>query len=202
VINTNLERDRGFHTVAMSNNTPPASSSPSAPAPESNDAPPVPQDERSFLQLLRSRGYTAAEKAFLEAIESGDDTGKGKQPESVSSDDFIKALAVFIQKASTGENVFNKSENVLQELATMGSPAAIQNLIASLGAVGAEDILSLDPTDKEEGFRELEAWVEGSLDMYRVCPVRGIQSGFTHLSFYSPSSDQSSSLYSAIFTSI
>jgi transcription initiation factor TFIID subunit 5 len=186
----------------MSNNTPPASSPPSAPAPESNDAPPVPQDERGFLQLLRSRGYTAAEKAFLEAIESGDDTGTGKQTENLPSDDLIKALAVFVQKASTGENVFNKSENVLQELATMGSPAAIQNLIASLGAVGAEDILSLDPTDKEEGFRELEAWVEGSLDMYRVSSIRDIQNVFTHLSFHSPSSDPSSSLYSAIFTSI
>nr|GAT44129.1 TFIID and SAGA subunit [Mycena chlorophos] len=43
----------------------------------------------------------------------------------------------------------------------------IQSLLANIGPVGAEDILSLDPTDKQEGFRELEAWVDGSLDMYR-----------------------------------
>ncbi|GLB36081.1 putative WD40 associated region in TFIID subunit, NTD2 domain [Lyophyllum shimeji] len=49
----------------------------------------------------------------------------------------------------------------------MGNPSNIQNLIASIGSVGAEEILSLDPTDKQEGFRELEAWVDGSLDMYR-----------------------------------
>ncbi|KAJ3552076.1 hypothetical protein NM688_g4350 [Phlebia brevispora] len=49
----------------------------------------------------------------------------------------------------------------------MGNPANIQSLIASIGPVGAEEILSLDPTDKQEGFRELEAWVDGSLDMYR-----------------------------------
>ncbi|KAJ7630871.1 TFIID and SAGA subunit [Roridomyces roridus] len=49
----------------------------------------------------------------------------------------------------------------------MGNPSNIQNLLASIGPVGAEDILSLDPTDKQEGYRELEAWVDGSLDMYR-----------------------------------
>ena len=59
---------------------------------------------------------------------------------------------------------------MLQELTAMGNPANIQNLIASIGSVGAEEILSLDPTDKQEGFRELEAWVDGSLDMYRVSP--------------------------------
>ena len=50
----------------------------------------------------------------------------------------------------------------------MGSSSNIQNLIASIGPGGAEEILSLDPTDKQEGFRELESWVDGSLDMYRV----------------------------------
>jgi transcription initiation factor TFIID subunit 5 len=54
----------------------------------------------------------------------------------------------------------------------MGNPPNIQNLIASIGPVGAEEILSLDPTDKQEGFRDLEAWVDGSLDMYRVSTVR------------------------------
>jgi len=75
---------------------------------------------------------------------------------------------VYAQKPSRpGENVLNDSANVLQELTTMGNPTNIQNLIASIGAVGAEEILSLDPTDKQDGFTELEAWVDGSLDMYR-----------------------------------
>ncbi|KAJ7293509.1 TFIID and SAGA subunit [Mycena rebaudengoi] len=78
------------------------------------------------------------------------------------------SLAVYAQKPSRpGENVFKESANVLQELTAMGNPSNIQNLLASIGSVGAEDILSLDPTDKQEGFRELEAWVDGSLDMYR-----------------------------------
>ncbi|CAK5280195.1 unnamed protein product [Mycena citricolor] len=49
----------------------------------------------------------------------------------------------------------------------MGNPSNIQNLLASIGAVGAEDILSMDPADRHEGYRELESWVDGSLDMYR-----------------------------------
>jgi hypothetical protein len=123
------------------------------------------------LDYLHSRGYTAAEKILRESIEA---TGeKGKQPETVvSAEDFLRTLAVYAQKASKpGENVLKDSANVLQELTAMGNPSSIQNLIASLGSVGAEELLSLDPMDKQEGFRELEAWVEGSLDMYRVRSV-------------------------------
>lgn len=159
----------------MSANTPPTSSrSPSITSPANQSVDPLQNaspEDRKTLEYLRSRGYTEAAKALLESLDpdaSPDD--KGKQPETVSPDDLLKALAVFAQKATRpGENVLKDSANVLQELTAMGNPSSIQNLIASLGSVGAEDILSLDPTDKQEGFRELEAWVEGSLDMYRVC---------------------------------
>ena len=46
--------------------------------------------------------------------------------------------------------------------------ANIQNLIASIGSIRAEEILSLDSTDKQEGFRELEAWVAVAVTLYRV----------------------------------
>ncbi|KAJ7225582.1 TFIID and SAGA subunit [Mycena pura] len=124
-------------------------------------------EDKIMLDFLRLRGYSAAEKALLEEIE-GNEPDKGKQPETISADDLLKALAVYAQKPSRpGENVFRESANVLQELTAMGNPSNIQNLLGSIGAVGAEDILSLDPTDKQKGFRELEAWVDGSLDMYR-----------------------------------
>ncbi|KAJ7092656.1 TFIID and SAGA subunit [Mycena epipterygia] len=124
-------------------------------------------EDRLIIDYLRSRGYSAVENALLEAIEGGD-SDKGKQPETIPPDQFLKSLAVYAQKPSRpGENVFKESANVLQELTAMGNPGNIQNLLASIGSVGAEDILSLDPTDKQEGFRELEAWVDGSLDMYR-----------------------------------
>ncbi|KAJ6604581.1 TFIID and SAGA subunit [Mycena vulgaris] len=115
----------------------------------------------------RDPSHSAAEQALLEAIE-GNESDKGKQPETILPDELLKSLAVYAQKPSRpGENVFKESANVLQELTAMGNPSNIQNLLASIGSVGAEDILSLDPTDKQEGFRELEAWVDGSLDMYR-----------------------------------
>ncbi|KIJ68525.1 hypothetical protein HYDPIDRAFT_173223 [Hydnomerulius pinastri MD-312] len=120
--------------------------------------------DRLVLEYLRSRGHKNAEAALLEAIESGT-TEDGK---TVSSDELVKDLAVYAQKPSRpGENVLKDSASVLQELTTMGNPPTIQDLIASLGTVGAEEILSVDPTDKQEGFRELESWVEGSLDMYK-----------------------------------
>ncbi|KAG1800993.1 uncharacterized protein HD556DRAFT_976000 [Suillus plorans] len=75
---------------------------------------------------------------------------------TVSAEDLIKTLAVYAQKPSRpGDNVLKENANVLQELTAMGNPPSIQTLIASLGTVGAEDILSVDPTDKEEAFREL-----------------------------------------------
>ena len=87
---------------------------------------------------------------------------------------------------------------MLQELGSMGNPPNIQNLIASIGSVGAEEVLSLDPTDKQEGFRELEAWVDGSLDMYRVSLSTAQYPLTVHLLCSSPSSDQSYSPSSVI----
>ncbi|KAG8219749.1 TFIID and SAGA subunit [Butyriboletus roseoflavus] len=128
-----------------------------------------PQDSNSIdrlvLEYLRTRGHGRAEAALLETLEAGTTEDVEK---TLSSDELVKTLAVFAQKPSRpGENVLKDNANVLQELTTMGNPPNIQNLIASLGGVGAEDILSVDPTDKQEGFKELEAWVEGSLDMYK-----------------------------------
>ncbi|KAF8846313.1 TFIID and SAGA subunit [Paxillus ammoniavirescens] len=121
--------------------------------------------DRLVLEYLRARGHKNAEASLLEAIENGTAEDVGK---TVSSDELVKSLAVYAQKPSRpGENVLKDNASVLQELTTMGNPPSIQNLLASLGTVGAEEILSVDPTDKHEGFRELESWVEGSLDMYK-----------------------------------
>jgi hypothetical protein len=162
-----------FSSPTMSATTPGASSQSPGPSSPTN----APQDplqnasptDRVVLDYLRSRGHAGAEKALLEAIDAISPDDKGKQPDTVAADELVKRLAVFAQKPSRpGENIFKESSNVLQELTAMGNPTNIQNFIASIGSVGAEDILSLDPTDKQEGFRELEAWVDGSLDMYRV----------------------------------
>lgn len=161
----------------MSVATPPTSSqSPVAPSPANAQDSSASAAEKLVLEYLRARGHTAAEKAFLEDLDGATPDDKGKQPETIGVDDLVKALAVFAQKPSRpGENILKDSSNVLQELTAMGNPANIQNLIASIGSVGAEELLSLDPTDKQEGFRELEAWVDGSLDMYRVSRRMAVQ---------------------------
>ncbi|KAI0361503.1 TFIID and SAGA subunit [Trametes cingulata] len=132
--------------------------------------------DQLILEYLRARGHTAAVNAFLEEIErkaSSTDVDKGKQPETapsstISPEELVKQLAIFAQKpADPDQNALKDSSSVLQELSSTGTPQNIQNLISSIGPVGSEEILSLDPTDKHEGFRELEAWVDGSLDMYR-----------------------------------
>ncbi|KZT72808.1 TFIID and SAGA subunit [Daedalea quercina L-15889] len=156
----------------------PAPSTPDVTSPAGTNAAatePVSGLNKAILNYLRDKGYKGAEKELLAALET-DSTDKGKQPETststssstISAEDLVKALSVYAQKSSRpGENAFKDAFSVLQELASMGNPATIQNLISSIDAVGAEEILSLDPTDKQEGFRELEAWVDGSLDMYR-----------------------------------
>ncbi|KAF7796405.1 hypothetical protein EIP86_007582 [Pleurotus ostreatoroseus] len=120
-----------------------------------------------IIDYLRTRGYTTAEQAFREALQTPA-ADKSNTPPSVSAEDLAKKIAVYAPKPTKpNENALQDSATVLAQLGSMGNPANIQSLIASIGPIGADDILSLDPTDKQEGFRELEAWVEGSLDMYK-----------------------------------
>ncbi|KAI0004261.1 TFIID and SAGA subunit [Russula compacta] len=122
--------------------------------------------DRLVLEYLRARGHKFAEQALAEAIGSSED--KGKSPVSISGEELVKKFTIFAEKpAQPGENTLKTTLGVQKELATVVNSSNLQNLIASIGPVGAEEILSLDPNDKQEGFRELEAWVEGSLDIYR-----------------------------------
>ncbi|KAL9715871.1 Transcription initiation factor TFIID subunit 5 [Leucoagaricus gongylophorus] len=156
----------------MSTATPPASSqSPAAATPANISQEPTNVSniaDRIVLEYLHSRGYASAEKAFKDEIDASSPSDKGKQPEIIPPDELVKSLAVFAQKpARATDNVLKDSSTVLSEVSSLGNSQNIQSLLASIGSVGAEEILSLDPTDKQEGFRELEAWVDGSLDMYR-----------------------------------
>lgn len=157
----------------MSGDTP----APSVPSPQEDSSPtaatqepPKADVDRLVLEYLRARGFKAAEDALYESIDDGSEPkADGASSTTLSSEELIQQIAVFAQKPSKpGENTLKNSGNVLTELVGMNNPTSIHDLIASLGAIGAEDILSLDPTDKQGGFRELEAWVDGSLDMYQV----------------------------------
>ncbi|KAI0001946.1 TFIID and SAGA subunit [Russula vinacea] len=142
----------------------PDPSTPAPPSTESNQE--TRSADRLVQEYLRAKGYKAAEQAVAEALGSSDD--KGKSPVSISGDELIKKLTLVAEKpAQPGENTLKTTLGVQKELATVVNSSNLQNLIASIGPVGAEEILSLDPNDKQEGFRELEAWVGGSLDIYR-----------------------------------
>lgn len=157
----------------MSTETPGPSQSPvqEEPTPSATqDVVQVADTDRLVLEYLKVRGYKAAEAALsglLDDDASGSNEGSGSA--TISADDLISKMAVFASKPSRpGENLFKSTPNVLEGLVGMNNPTTIHDLIASLGAIGAEDILVSDPTDKHGGYRELEAWVEGSLDMYQV----------------------------------
>ena len=157
----------------MSTGTPGPSQSPAQEEPTptaTQDVVQVADTDRLVLEYLKVRGYKAAEEALSDSMD--DDTSESNKASgstTITADDLISKIAVFASKPSRpGENVFKSTPNVLEGLVGMNNPTTIHDLIASLGAIGAEDILVSDPTDKHGGYRELEAWVEGSLDMYQV----------------------------------
>ena len=140
--------------------TTPAPSTPDGVSPPEGNPPPGESStnntsalDRMVLEYLRARGHKDPEKV-LEEIEHtatpADENGKGPETtpsHSLSQEELVKQLAIFAQKPeSAGENVLKDSSSVLQELSTMGNPQNIQSLISSIGPVGAEEILSLDPT--------------------------------------------------------
>ncbi|KAI0321729.1 TFIID and SAGA subunit [Amylostereum chailletii] len=147
--------------VSTPDATTPAASAPSDSTSQTHNA-----VDQMVLEYLRSRGHANAEKALSEALSS---SNKGEGPSKTQPTvDLLKKLSVFSEKQpQTGENALKDTSSVLQELVSTGTSSNIQNLLKSVGSVGADEILSLDPGDKQEGFRELELWVEGSLDMYR-----------------------------------
>ncbi|KIK70910.1 hypothetical protein GYMLUDRAFT_32992 [Collybiopsis luxurians FD-317 M1] len=152
----------------MSGTTP--SASPSAPSPVQTQDPASngADIDRLVLHYLRAKGHSAAEKAFLAETETASSEGKSALQETIDAEELVKTLAVFSQSPSRpGENALKDSSTVLSELSSMGSTPALQTLISNISSVGAEEILTEDPSDKPDGFRELVAWVEGSLDMYR-----------------------------------
>ena len=158
-----------------------SAATPTASTPDASTPAPVPAEagqatlaaDRLVLEYLRARGHKSAEQALTDTLGSSED--KGKSPVTISGDDLVKKLTVFAEKpAQPGENTLKTTLGVQKELASAVNSSNLQNLIASIGPVGAEEILSLDPNDKQEGFRELETWVEGSLDIYRVCSAYSI----------------------------
>lgn len=174
-----LARTRSCSLAIMSASTP-AASAPTpdggaTPTPTTNTGPNAPATQESALSArgkavdkvvvdyLRTRGHTDASERLQRALDSEDGSGDGGSvaDESVSIAELVKELAELLKPPA----VPRQEEGMKEDVVT----TSVQNLLASIGSVGAEDILSTDPLDRQAGYRELESWVDGSLDMYRVC---------------------------------
>lgn len=160
----------------------PAGQTPDPPSPANNgsqDANASANADRVFLDYLRSRGFKKTEQAMREEMESvtpSENTRntRSRNKSQVNPADLIKKIAPHVASTSaeTGNAMSDGEQNlnlIESAVASMPGTPGLAKLLASLGATGAEEALSLDPTDKAEGFRDLESWVDGSLDMYRVC---------------------------------
>ena len=163
------------------------------------------------LSYLHQRGHKGAEKALREALgipspplEGGEDDRESVEPpqQTVSDAELRKHLVPFWQKDGAGKNALADSDVTMQGLMTGGvTTPSVASLLKAIGPGGADEILSLDPTDRHEGFKDLENWVEGSLDMYRVrAACRQLLKSCIYHS-RSLNSDQYYIPYSAIFTS-
>ncbi|KAI5123609.1 hypothetical protein M0805_003425 [Coniferiporia weirii] len=166
-------------TPAPSN---PPSDSPSPSNAQAQDAGPQNGStnvDQMVLNYLKQRGHSGAERALRDALglpsppaddDVKDDSLSSDPPQKTVSDaELRKHLVPFWQKKDKpGENAFADAKVTMQSLLTGGvTTQSVADLIETIGPGGADEILSLDPTDKHEGFRDLETWVEGSLDMYR-----------------------------------
>ncbi|KAG8934894.1 Transcription initiation factor TFIID subunit 5 [Tulasnella sp. 418] len=70
-------------------------------------------------------------------------------------------------------SIITASSSMAANATTTTTPQQAQsltaNLIATLNKAGMtiDEAMARDPVDKQQGYKDLEAWVEGALDMYR-----------------------------------
>lgn len=168
-------------TTPAPSNPPSSSPSPNPATQETTTAPNGTSTnvDQMVLDYLRQRGHSGAERALRDALglpsPPAEDDGNAENaepepPQSVVSEaELRKHLVPFWQKKDKpGENALSDPKISMQSLNSSGlTTPSVTSLIETINPGGADEILSLDPTDKHEGFRDLETWVEGSLDMYK-----------------------------------
>ncbi|PVG02303.1 WD40 repeat-like protein [Serendipita vermifera] len=120
--------------------------------------------------VLKERGY-ADIAATIQARSGGLVSGVQAQPPITSAEFVNKHLP---RTKSTGENPFDKPGVVVRLANGLTHDPTGRNRstppTSSLTAMkdgGATQLLQGDPLNRQEAFRDLQAWVEGSLDMYK-----------------------------------
>ena len=203
-------------TPAQSNSpdaqSPPSTEPPQETAPQQEDG--EPNVDQMVLDYLRHRGHGGAERALRDSLglpsppAEDDSVAEASTSESqqqvVSDAELRKHLVPFWERRDKpGENALTDPKVTMQSLLSGGvTTPSVAKLIETINPGGADEILSLDPTDKHEGFRDLESWVEGSLDMYRVSELEFCSGCLSDLFNNSLSLDRYCSLSSATSISI
>lgn len=138
--------------------------------------------DQLVIEYLHQRGHKNAERALRDALglpspPTEDDTATSQPTQPTVSDaELRKHLVPFWQKRDKpGENALVDGKVTMKSLSSGGvTTPSVSQLLESINPGGADEILSLDPTDRHEGFRDLEVWVEGSLNMYQVSSHAGL----------------------------
>ncbi len=157
-------------------NSPTPSNPPSQPSSPVNDASlqqfeveqdKPPEVEQMILEYLHNRGRKNAEQALRDALNlpanEHSEAEASERVQTVSDEELRKHLVPFrVKKEGSGDNALSDGDITMQSLLTGGVTAPkVTKLLESIGPGGADEILSFDPTDRHEGFRDLEAWVHG-----------------------------------------
>ncbi|TIC26860.1 hypothetical protein E3Q12_00253 [Wallemia mellicola] len=113
-----------------------------------------------ILDYLRRKGFTGAEEALKHDL-----TAQGlpaKSDSHVQSLEELAAASASALKKKEGEETPSgpSKDGVMNELVNIASNG-------QLGKQTVDRLLLTDPTERERGYRDLDRWVEGSLDVYR-----------------------------------
>lgn len=121
-------------------------------------------------QVLQERGF-ADIAAAIQARSGGLVSGVQAQP-SMTPVDFVNRHLP--RNKPTGESPYDKPAAVTRLAASLASEAGRHKAnppnsnLTEMKDAAASQLLRDDPLNRQEAFRDLQAWVEGSLDMYKV----------------------------------
>lgn len=120
-------------------------------------------------ELLAARGFNAASGEVQSRLGGLVSAVQAQVP--MTPEDFIQRHTPII--GQPGSNALDKSDapsRIASSLAQAGIklPASAKDSLEVLKDGSATRLLTDDPLHRQEAFRDLQAWVEGSLDMYRV----------------------------------
>lgn len=139
--------------------------------------------EQGARTILNTRGYrSGSQSADRDPKDKQTDDAPRRptrssarlQANQTQKDDVVKSVAPY----ATAKTATDQA-NVLQEPSVAAdalkeipqSQERLAQLLHAASGQGSADILALDPSDRLLGYSEFESWVDGSLDMYKVCKL-------------------------------